>query len=233
MPETAGAEAYRRRQAGESWADIQASMNGKRVGDLAKRHAIRNGLPWPLHTSARLNTGGEQHGAKAFIERRARIYAMRLTGATWDEIAVKYKTSNQGALLAAMKHAWVIGKPLPTSGDLTRSKQGDSLAQVYALREKGLAWESIRKQMPRMGSDLQEAVQEYAVKNGLPWPPLAHPGKTAYELRAAGLPWTEILAQTPYSHAPGAVCGARRFAQKFGKPWPPKAPAGSNAESDT
>lgn len=119
--------------------------------------------------------------------------------------------------------------------------------RAYELRVGGMTWAEVAVvlQPPSSTSDdpkanpesaVTNAARKYAISRGMPWPvklakPVAEAAppplqevrttqKRAYDLRVAGMSWSEVVEETGYSFPSHAISGAKRHAVREGLAWP-------------
>lgn len=119
--------------------------------------------------------------------------------------------------------------------------------RAYEMRLEGKMWAEVAvvMQPPSSTSDdpkanpesaVTNAARKYALSRELPWPvKLAKPPaeasppplqevrttqKRAYDLRAEGKSWSDVVAETGYSSPSHAISGAKRHALREGLTWP-------------
>ena len=183
----------------------------------AKRHAIRNRLPWPVG-------GGEQPPLPPKPRSRGtageRIYAMRReTGLPYRAIADRLGLNPTTAHILPRKYAFQMGLPwpLPTLLDLQAKELG---RRAYHLRPS-LSWDQIGKIIGESGTRAQTLAERFAEQAGLQEPPKPEmAGRLPYTLRAAGLPWTAVSDRSGYAFRNHAINAACRWAEAHGLPWP-------------
>lgn len=182
-------------------------------------------------------------GQRRFFRRATRrfgkacfAYEVRaLKGLSWNWIGRAIETDEKSISKQAREYAETHGLPWPpqmqeASQRYTKARAIGRLC-YEARSEWHWQWKKIREVLLFSGSSgVFTAAEAYARRNNLPWPleiprqPKEDPSyarrKRAYELRRAGVGWTEIAQDVGYKNGPVAAKAVRDYTNVEKLMWP-------------
>lgn len=178
-----------------------------------------------------------------------RAYELRLTSVAWDVVAEAIGSSPSSANNLARRYAESRSLKWPIKfHPFDRMSSGEkSLAiRAYAFaRDKALPrtrWsealdhllaEGVEVPADMTSARLRQMVEHYADAMDKEWPLPPPPWyksqpQQAYELRASGASWGEVVAEVGYARKEGAIEGARSWSESQNLPWPIPEPGHNN-----
>lgn len=169
-------QAYELASSGRPWPQVAAEMDGERKGNptlhvtspqkMARKHAKRHGLPWPLH-----------HRSDRVARNRRLAYEIGAEGLPWKEVAAELE-ARHGIKLAwqtlthyARRHAEEHGLPWPLTADRNAALCEDRDRQAYEIYDRsGLAWDQVSARLGMTGRSALNCAKRHAKRHGLRWP---------------------------------------------------------------